>query len=133
MDRASRHDLIFAALADPHRRAILAMLREAPRAVGELVGRLPLTQPGVTKHLGILERAGLIRRRAEGRRRICELSGQGFATLDDWLGSYRGVWEASLDRLAAMAEEETRHDDRDADRRADRDAPGDADRGHGEP
>jgi len=103
-----------AALADPHRRRILDWLRAGPMSVGALVARLPMTQPGVTKHLGVLERAGLIRRRAEGRRRICELVPEGLAPLEDWLTDYRAIWTRSLDTLAGMAEaEDTDHDDRD--------------------
>lgn len=104
MERPDPESAVFAALADPARRAILGWLREEPRAVGELVDRLPLTQPAVTKHLGVLERAGLIRRRPEGRRRICELSQDGFRVADRWLGGYRPFWEGALDRLAALAE-----------------------------
>lgn len=113
MSATDRMTGIFAALADPHRRTILALLREAPRTVGHLVERLPLTQPGVTRHLGVLERAGLIRRRTKGRQRICTLEPAGFRAAEDWLGDYREVWETALERLAEMAEEEARHDERD--------------------
>ena len=105
MDRTDATSEIFAALADPHRRQILAWLRAEPRTVGDLVERLPLTQPAVTKHLGVLERAGLIRRRPEGRRRICELVPQGFAAAEDWLAAYRAFWTGALDTLATLAEE----------------------------
>ncbi len=96
---------VLTALADPSRRQILTRLRAHPVAVGELVEMLPLTQPGVTKHLGVLERAGLIRRRAEGRRRICELTPAGLRPLDDWLADYRRFWTDALDNLAELAEE----------------------------
>ncbi|MBY8974663.1 winged helix-turn-helix transcriptional regulator [Rhodobacteraceae bacterium NNCM2] len=96
---------VLSALADPSRRQILTRLRERPLPVGELVGALPLTQPGVTRHLGVLERAGLIRRRAEGRRRICELTPAGLRPLDDWLSDYRRFWTEALDKLAELAEE----------------------------
>ncbi|MEO0823247.1 MAG: metalloregulator ArsR/SmtB family transcription factor [Pseudomonadota bacterium] len=105
MDRTEPHDEVFVALADPHRRQILGWLREEPQTVGALVARLPLSQPGVTKHLGVLERAGLIRRRARGRERICELTPEGLAPLETWLADYRGFWERALDRIAELAEE----------------------------
>ncbi|MEM9781518.1 MAG: metalloregulator ArsR/SmtB family transcription factor [Pseudomonadota bacterium] len=94
------------ALADDHRRQILGWLRDGPLGVGALVSRLPLTQPGVTKHLGVLERAGLIRRVARGRERLCILEPTGLRPLDDWLQHYRVFWEGELDRIQAMAEED---------------------------
>lgn len=104
---------VFAALADGHRRQILAWLRERPMPVGALVDRLaPLSQPGVTRHLGVLERAGLIRRRADGRRRICELDRTGLAEAEAWMAEHRAFWETALGRLATLAEE-TGHDHRD--------------------
>ncbi|MEM9762344.1 MAG: metalloregulator ArsR/SmtB family transcription factor [Pseudomonadota bacterium] len=112
MDRALDPSEVFAALADPNRRQILAWLRAEPLTVGRLVERLPLSQPGVTKHLGVLEGAGLIRRRARGRERICELEPAGLRPLDDWLSDYRGFWEEALDRIQEMAEESP-HDDND--------------------
>ncbi|MEM7178957.1 MAG: metalloregulator ArsR/SmtB family transcription factor [Pseudomonadota bacterium] len=96
---------VLTALADPSRRQILTRLRDHPVPVGELVAMLPLTQPGVTRHLGVLERARLIRRRAEGRRRICELTAAGLRPLDDWLADYRRFWGDALDKLADLAEE----------------------------
>lgn len=96
---------VLTALADPSRRQILTRLRDYPVPVGELVRMLPLSQPGVTKHLGVLERAGLIKRRAEGRRRICELTPAGLRPLDDWLADYRRFWTDALDNLAELAED----------------------------
>ncbi|MEM7499213.1 MAG: metalloregulator ArsR/SmtB family transcription factor [Pseudomonadota bacterium] len=118
MDRAESIPDVFAALADPHRRQILAWLRAEPLTVGRLVERLPLSQPGVTKHLGVLEGAGLIRRTPRGRERVCELEPAGLRPLDDWLSDYRGFWEDALDRIQELAEEsphdDAREDDRDA-------------------
>ncbi len=96
---------VFTALADPHRRQILAELRREQLIVGALVAALGLSQPGVTKYLGVLERAGLIHRRADGRRRICALRPQGFRAARGWLEDYRAFWEDALDRLATSAEE----------------------------
>jgi len=123
MTRTDELSPIFLALADPHRRAILGWLRQGGMTVGALVARLPLSQPGVTKHLGVLERAGLIRRRAEGRRRICELEAAGLARVDAWLSGQRAFWDGALERLAEIAEnqdnlEETSDDARNE--RADR-------------
>ncbi|MEM7238047.1 MAG: metalloregulator ArsR/SmtB family transcription factor [Pseudomonadota bacterium] len=103
---------VMSALADPSRRQIMSWLRASPLSVGDLVDKLPLTQPGVTKHLGVLERAGLITRRAEGRKRICELTPEGLRPLDAWLVDYRQFWTEALDKLAELAEEpdNDRHD-----------------------
>jgi DNA-binding transcriptional ArsR family regulator len=87
------------ALADPHRRAMLELLRDAPRSVGELVNITGLTQPGTSKHLRVLRDAGLVRARIEAQRRIYTLDPRPLAELDAWLGPYRAKWESSLDAL----------------------------------
>jgi DNA-binding transcriptional ArsR family regulator len=87
------------ALSDPHRRAVLRLLLERPRAVGELVEGLGLTQPGTSKHLRILREAGLVRVRPEAQRRVYELDPAPLAELDDWLAPYRELWDARLDAL----------------------------------
>ncbi len=89
----------WAALADPHRRAMLELLRESPRAVGELVEITGLTQPGTSKHLRVLRDAGLVRTRTEAQRRIYTLDPGPLVELDAWLDPYRRVWEHSLDAL----------------------------------
>ncbi|MFZ0041279.1 MAG: metalloregulator ArsR/SmtB family transcription factor [Solirubrobacteraceae bacterium] len=89
----------WAALSDPHRRAVLALLRDRPRPVGELVERLGLTQPGTSKHLRILREAGLVRVRREAQRRVYELETAPLAELDRWLAPYRQLWEDRLDAL----------------------------------
>ncbi len=89
----------WAALADPHRRAMLELLRESPRAVGELVESTGLTQPGTSKHLRVLRDAGLVRARTEAQRRIYTLDASPLAELDAWLDPYRRAWERSLDAL----------------------------------
>lgn len=89
----------WAALADPHRRTMLELLRESPRAVGELVAIVGLTQPGTSKHLRVLRDAGLVRARTEAQRRIYTLDPGPLAELDTWLEPYRREWEASLDAL----------------------------------
>jgi DNA-binding transcriptional ArsR family regulator len=87
------------ALADPHRRAVLELLRERPRAVGELVERLRLTQPGTSKHLRVLREAGLVSVRQDGQRRVYALRPAPIAELDAWLAPYRELWTDSLDAL----------------------------------
>jgi|SRR6516165_7157009 len=89
----------WAALGDPHRRAMLELLRESPRAVGELVEITGLTQPGTSKHLRVLRDAGLVQTRIEAQRRIYTLDPSPLAELDAWLEPYRRTWERSLDAL----------------------------------
>jgi DNA-binding transcriptional ArsR family regulator len=87
------------ALADPHRRAMLELLRERPRAVGELVALTGLTQPGTSKHLRVLRDAGLVSSHTEAQRRVYALETRPFVALDAWLEPYRHMWEGSLDAL----------------------------------
>ena len=89
----------WAALADPHRRAMLELLRDSPRAVSELVQITGLTQPGTSKHLRVLRDAGLVVARTEAQRRIYDLDVRPLAELDAWLEPYRRRWESSLDAL----------------------------------
>ena len=89
----------WSALADPHRRAMLELLRESPRPVGELVSHTGLTQPGASKHLRVLRNAGLVTSRTEGQQRIYALDAGPLVELDAWLGPYRQAWERSLDAL----------------------------------
>src|SRR5687768_224262 len=89
----------FEALADPTRRRILDLLRERPRLVGELVDLLETSQPGISKHLRVLRDVGLVRVRQDAQRRWYELRPEPLAEVDAWLGSYRHLWSARLDRL----------------------------------
>jgi DNA-binding transcriptional ArsR family regulator len=91
----------WSALADPHRRAVLELLLDRPRAVGELVQRLGLTQPGTSKHLRVLRDAGLVSARTDAQRRVYALEPGAFAELDDWLAPYRRLWTGRLDALEA--------------------------------
>jgi DNA-binding transcriptional ArsR family regulator len=79
----------WAALADPHRRELLALLRERPRVVGELVAALGLSQPGTSKHLRVLRDAGLVIARTEAQHRRYEIDPRPLAELDAWLAPYR--------------------------------------------
>ncbi|WP_407539311.1 metalloregulator ArsR/SmtB family transcription factor [Deinococcus radiomollis] len=91
--------LTFAALADPTRRAILARLRSGEHSVTELATPFAMTLPAVTKHLKVLERAGLITRSREAQWRPCKLDAAPLRQVADWTAGYRQFWEGNLDRL----------------------------------
>lgn len=94
----------FAALADPTRRAILARLAQGHTHVGDLAQPFAISAPAVSRHLRVLEDAGLIERQVDARWRICHLRPEGLQVAHDWLAQYRRYWEASLDRLAELLE-----------------------------
>jgi DNA-binding transcriptional ArsR family regulator len=89
----------FAALSDPTRRAILARLSLGETTVAELAKPFKMSGPAVSKHLKVLERAGLITRGREAQWRPCKLEAKALKGVDDWLEQYRRFWEASFDRL----------------------------------
>jgi DNA-binding transcriptional ArsR family regulator len=89
----------FAALADPTRRAILAHLASGEAPVNELAEPFRMSMPAVSKHLKVLERAGLIARGREAQWRPCRLKASPLKDVADWVEHYRGFWEQSLDRL----------------------------------
>ena len=89
----------FAALADPTRRAILARLADGEATVGELAEPFPMSLQAVSKHLKVLERAGLITRGRTAQLRPSRLQGEALKGASDWLSDYRGFWEESFDRL----------------------------------
>jgi DNA-binding transcriptional ArsR family regulator len=93
--------LTFAALADPTRRSILARLSRGAATVGELAEPFAISQPAISKHLKVLERAGLIERGVRAQWRPCELSAQPLKEASEWIGGYRQFWEESFDRLDA--------------------------------
>jgi len=86
----------FEALADPHRRQILDLLRDGERPAGDLVDALPLSQPGASKHLRILRDAGLVTVRKDAQRRLYRLAPERLAELDAWLAPYRKFWSSRL-------------------------------------
>jgi DNA-binding transcriptional ArsR family regulator len=90
---------LWAALVDPHRRAVLDLLTQGELSVGELVERLGLTQPQTSKHLKVLREAGLVRVDQQAQRRIYAVDPAPMAELDEWLAPYRRLWNTSLDRL----------------------------------
>lgn len=96
---------IYEVLADPTRRRILDLLREQPRLVGELVDRLEISQPGVSKHLRVLREAGLVNVRQEAQRHWYELRVEPLVELDSWLSPFRRLWEDRMDRLDEYLQE----------------------------
>ena len=99
MTRSKRLDATFAALADPTRRAILARLATGEASVTELVKPFRMSQPAISKHLKVLERAGLIARGREAQWRPCRLEGDRLKEVADWIETYRRFWTESFDRL----------------------------------
>ena len=91
-------------LAEPNRRAILDLLRGGERPVGDLVARMALSQPAVSKHLRVMKEAGMVESRIDAQRRLYRLLPQPLMELDAWLAPYRQLWESSLDRLEAHLE-----------------------------
>jgi DNA-binding transcriptional ArsR family regulator len=92
-------DATFAALADPTRRAILARLASGEASVMDLAEPFDMSQPAISKHLRVLERAGLISRSRDRQRRPCRLEAKPLAEANRWLEGYRRIWEANFDRL----------------------------------
>jgi DNA-binding transcriptional ArsR family regulator len=97
-----RLDATFAALADPTRRAILARLADGDATVTELAAPFAMSQPAISKHLKVLERAGLVSRSRSAQRRPCRLEARPLMVAIDWLENYRGYWEESYQRLDAL-------------------------------
>lgn len=102
---AARLDATFAALADPTRRAILARLARGQATVSELVTPFKLSQPAISKHLKVLEKAGLISRGRDKQRRPCRIEPRPLAEANEWLENYRRLWEANFERLDDLLEE----------------------------
>lgn len=98
-------DITFAALADPTRRAILARLARGEASVTELAEPFAMSQPAISKHLKVLERAGLISRGRDAQRRPCRLEAQPLAEATEWLEGYRQFWEERFQSLDALLDE----------------------------
>jgi DNA-binding transcriptional ArsR family regulator len=92
------------ALSDPTRRAILAKLKTGEATVNELAEPFTMTLPAISKHIKVLETAGLITRSRNAQQRPCKLSTDGLKEVDDWMNNYREMWEQRLDRLSAYIE-----------------------------
>lgn len=95
-------DATFAALADPTRRAILARLIQGEASVMELAEPFAMSQPSISKHLKVLEAAGLISRGRDAQRRPCRLEARPLAEANNWLERYRKIWEGNFQRLDAL-------------------------------
>jgi DNA-binding transcriptional ArsR family regulator len=103
--QAERLNATFAALADPTRRAILARLATGEASVMELARPFAMSQPAISKHLRVLERAGLISRGRDAQRRPCRIAPKPLAEASGWLDGYRQLWEANFERLDALLDE----------------------------
>jgi len=102
---ASRLDATFAALADPTRRAILARLAQGEASVTELTAPFDISQPAISRHLKVLENAGMISRGRDAQRRPRRIKAQPLAEANAWLERYRDLWEANYQRLDGLLEE----------------------------
>ena len=105
MARAATTTDAFNAVAEPRRRQILDVLAGGERPVNELVARLGLTQPQVSKHLRVLREVGAVEVRDEGRRRLYRLNGHALKPIYDWVSSYERTWSERFDRLDVVLEE----------------------------
>ena len=103
--QSSQLDATFAALADPTRRAILARLALGDVSVMDLAEPFAMSQPAISKHLKVLEAAGLITRGRDAQRRPCRIEAQALAGANEWLERYRQIWEGNFRRLDALLEE----------------------------
>src|SRR5688500_11087827 len=104
-------DATFAALADPTRRAILARLASGEATVTELAAPFRMSQPAVSKHLKVLERAGLVSRGRDAQRRPCRLEARSLKAATAWLANYREYWEESFQRLDELLDELKREEE----------------------
>jgi DNA-binding transcriptional ArsR family regulator len=98
-------DATFAALADPTRRAIIARLAAGEASVTELAAPFAMTQPAISKHLKVLERAGLVARRRDAQRRPCRLDADALRQATEWLEPYRRFWAERYDRLDSLLDD----------------------------
>jgi DNA-binding transcriptional ArsR family regulator len=108
-------DAVFSALSDPTRRAILARLAEGEASVTELGAPFALSQPAISKHLRVLEKAGLVQKGRDGQRRPCRLEVEPLVAANQWLERYRDLWERNYrrldDLLATLREEDAKRED----------------------
>src|SRR3712207_1699007 len=107
-EQSARLDAVFQALADPTRREMLTRLAEGERSIGELAAPFRMSFAGASKHVKVLEKAGLVRRTVRGRTHLCRLSPEPLADASAWLRSYRPLWGQRLGALEQMLTEEGR-------------------------
>ncbi|HJR68456.1 MAG TPA: metalloregulator ArsR/SmtB family transcription factor [Gammaproteobacteria bacterium] len=105
MSAAERLDATFLALADPTRRAILARLAQGEASVNELAEPFDMSQPAISKHLKMLERAGLVSRGRDAQRRPCRLEARPLEAAYLWIERYRQMWDMNFERLDALLDE----------------------------
>jgi DNA-binding transcriptional ArsR family regulator len=110
LNHSTRLDSVFAALADPTRRAIVERLSRAPASVSELAAPLDMSLPAVLQHLSVLEESGVVKSRKVGRVRTCRVEPAALRTAADWIAQRRAMWERQLDRLAEFLDEEDEAD-----------------------
>ena len=99
-------DAVFEAVAEPTRRAVMALLADGEHSVNDLVARFEVTQPAISHHLRILREAGLVKARRAGRQRLYRLHGRPLREIYDWVAHYQRFWE---DKLGALGEHLRRH------------------------
>ncbi len=108
---------VFGALSDPIRLAIVErLLREGERSAGEIAQPFAVSKPAISKHLRVLEQAGLIERRIERQWRVCRVRPEAIRAVDDWMTTYRAFWEGSFDRLETLLAKQAKKDKGDKDR-----------------
>lgn len=105
MARAATTADVFNAVAEPRRREILDLLMEGERPVGDIVTRLELGQPQVSKHLKVLREVGLVHARDQGRMRVYRVNGRGLKPIHDWVANYERTWSERFDALDVVLEE----------------------------
>ena len=108
VEYSARLDAVFHALSDPTRRAMLGQLAERELSIGELATPYSMSLAGASKHVRVLERAGLVTRMIRGRTHLCRLQAQRLAEADAWLKRYQGFWSDRLNALDALLREEVR-------------------------
>lgn len=107
LDQDDQLDLVFHALADRTRRAMLSRLSEGPTTITSLAEPFDMSLPGVSKHLRVLERAGLVVRAVDGRIHRCTLKTEPLQNVEQWLDQYRAFWEDQLEALARFIESDS--------------------------
>ena len=105
MQAEANLDAVFSALADPTRRAILSRLAEGDASVNEIAAPFEISQPAISRHLKVLERAGLVERRIDEQRRPARLRAEELAVASEWIEHFRQFWEGSFDQLGAVLAE----------------------------
>lgn len=104
MAHLKRNDAVFRAIADPTRREILNLLRAREQTVGEIAGNFRMSRPAISKHLRLLQSAGLVVSKQEGTARVCRLNARPLRAVDDWLRDYQLFWNETMQNLKSFVE-----------------------------